>query len=140
MACLNQLSFDSSFNQTTNLFHLWRWSSPPEWCGRKVHFNINTEVWDTLPLMPRTRKTCCAVMIGKKIYLLGGKYQTAVDVFDLNSMAWNNDEMAAAQFRLATILAIGEHNDGGIFLNSTELLNTESNKWTTLPSCMASRH
>jgi len=112
-------------------------------------FNVETKVWETLPLMPRKRSTCCAVRIGKKIYLLGGASQTAVDVFDLDSMAWDkNDDpqevnLMARDYCCAVsiqhyLLVIGGRDDTGKHLNNAELFDTMSKTCAILPTPFSS--
>jgi len=108
-------------------------------------FNVDANVWETLPPMPRKRSTCCAVRIGNKIYLLGGISQTAVDVFDLDSMTW--DKNGAIQNLMLTerdyccavsiqhyLLIIGGRDNTGKHLKSAEIFDTISKTSAILPT------
>jgi N-acetylneuraminic acid mutarotase len=101
-------------------------------------FDPATNVWDTLPKMPTARWRSCAVLLGGKIYVMGGYVSgpvNTVEIFDTLTNTWSQGDTAsfgarsdfAAEVINGKIYVVGGQGD----TVSPQVYDTESNAWTT---------
>ncbi len=122
-------------------------------------FDPLTGTWTTKKDAPTERDHFTAVVIGNKIYAVGGRKTDLpnpfdgeifqVDVYDINTDKWTTPSGGIPTMRAGT-MSVGHGNDviviGGESSNSTtahndvEVYNTANNSWSSLPDLFARRH
>lgn len=112
-------------------------------------YNLTERRWEDLPAMsvPRSAVTCHHNK--GRLYLLGGfdgTYSTtSVECFDVKTLAWQDcEDMASAKSEPCSgskdhFIIIAGGAVAGKPTNSVEALDTQSNKWISLPSMKVDR-
>ncbi len=123
-------------------------------------FDLRTGQWEKLPDAPRARDHFQSIIIAGKLYAVGGRTTIAadnpfkntigeVDVFDLKTQQWTTVQdllptPRAGNFVLgigAEILVFGGESFTQTPAHSeVEVLNTQTNRWRTLPALTQGRH
>jgi N-acetylneuraminic acid mutarotase len=110
-------------------------------------YNINSNIWEVAPSIPRYHSRACAVACNNKIYLLGGKSKL-VDEFDPNSGSWTIkadmpvpkvDFAAVAIDSMIYVIGGDSTYDYGPSLNSVEVYNTITNSWSSKTNMITPR-
>ena len=120
-------------------------------------YNPTTGTWTQLTDAPTERDHAKAVVVGDKLYIIGGRDSSAdpwysalissVDVYDFNTSTWTtlaNDlptprsGIQVALFKNGIFVMGGD--DGSNALDTVEVLDTRDDTWSTYPSLEQARH
>jgi N-acetylneuraminic acid mutarotase len=115
---------------------------------------MKTMKWKVVPNLKVGRRNPGIVVVDGKIFVIGGsdgfEYLKTIEVFSVKEGKWIDDdsqvppEMSTMRSSMGVsvigkkIFVIGGYN-GIVYLSTVEVLDTETNKWSTLPSIKTAR-
>jgi len=106
-----------------------------------------TNTWTKIPFMSTNCCACVAAVIGRKLYVFGGRGYQSAGVYDLDTTRWSDLSPMSTEREACSAVAIGSYimimggrMNGREILSSVEMYDSEKGTWCIpLSACKPKR-